>query len=140
MQTNNPQPDAGTPVRELDRRVARQLGLQPRIMQEGEYDRLTGDGFAVTGWVLIYDCDELAYEQLEYFSRDMREAMRLVDKSQPCYFELSYSPDRMNWRAEFTPISRMDRMEFADAREPAEAICRAWLAYTATPKPPAAGE
>lgn len=122
--------------RELDRTIAKRLGMTPRIMQESEYDRLNGDGFAVTGWVLIYDCDELAYEQLEYFSRDMREAIRLVDKVQPVYFELSYSPDRMNWRAEFTPISRMNEMHFADARDPAEAICRAWLTYTEKPISP----
>lgn len=112
---------------EMDRVIARLLGESPRIMQEGGYDQLTGDGFAVAGWVEIYDGDELAYEQIPYRSRDLNLAILLRNTIPSAFFTLSFSPDRMNWRAEFSSDQRQS--VFADASEPALAICLAWLEW-----------
>lgn len=114
-------PAGAQDARDLDRTIAERLGYR----QNGdlwEYD--TPHGFPAV------------VEGFPHYSTDLNAALSLVDAAQPAYFTLSYSPDRMNWRAEFTFDYR--RFAFADAREPAEAVCRAWLEWQDTPAPRAA--
>lgn len=131
------QPTA-TDTREIDRQIAERLGWRfeySKYLTAGAYKLYNPHGMeqghqSSWGWTTTFLMDEYK-KVVPRYETDLNAAMSLVRTVQPCYFELSYSPDRFNWRAEFTPISRMDSIVFADAREPAEAICRAYLAYTA---------
>jgi len=67
-----------------------------------------------------------AWRDAFHYTEDAESALGLVEK-QPVHFELSYSPHRMNWRAE---INGDKASKFRDANTPALAICLAWLAYT----------
>lgn len=136
------QPETVTDTRTIDRQIAERLGWRfeyPEYMAAGGYKLFDLHGMeqghqTSWGWTTTFLKDEYK-KVVPRYDTDLNAAMSLVRAAQPCYFELSYSPDRMNWRAEFTPLSRMDRIEFADARTPAEAICLAYLAYTAAPRP-----
>ena len=136
--------------REIDRQIAERLGWRSEQYTAESYMHHPSDvgktywrlwkGDKITDWYRTFEFEVWQNPEILNWSTDLNAAMSLVRTAQPCYFELSYSPDRFNWRAMFTPVGRMDEMKFADAREPAEAICRAWLAYTAATSPAGAGE
>lgn len=141
MQPSNPQPNpptAGDVARDLDRAIAERLGwrnLEPYTYWAEDYF----DAYQVATLRGV-DPDGREGQLLPFWSDELDAALSLVSAAQPCYFELSYSPDRMNWRAEFAPVDNPTEYNLCHAQTPAEAICLAWLAYTATQATRAAGE
>lgn len=110
-------------TQELNKVIATELGMKPRIMQEREYHKLYEDGFGVTGWVQVYDADELMFEYTLEWSTDLNAAVRLL---KDLNWELKAHAPAMYtcdiWEAGYLMGHEM-------GHTPAEAICLTWLAY-----------
>lgn len=133
-------PAGAQDARDLDRAIAERLGWRSeqtihgyrwriRDNKWGSPDNYAHDPDLVFNY--LYD-----REIIPHYTEDMTAAMTLVTDAQPTYFSLDYSPDRMDWRAEFW-FDYREAVIWRDRTSPAMAICLAWLEF-ATPAPPAA--
>lgn len=105
-------------LRALDQRIAELLEAIPLTFIPVEDD------------ILIYrtgldELDGTPWDAVGHFTTNVNCALQLATEY-AFHFSLSFSPDRMNWRAEF---SLETLSNFADARDPAIAICIAWLKW-----------
>lgn len=123
------------PNREVDRMLAERTGYRfEHVRQHVMYDYWAV--FDPTGKPCIRETaygskNEWPDYELEStypeYTTDLNAAISLVAQD-VAYFKLSYSPDRLNWRAEFDDLAHT---VFADAITPAGAICLAYLDWLA---------
>ncbi len=115
------------PGLEIDRLMAELLGESPRIMQDGEIDDLNSRGFSVTGWVKIYDGDELLGEQILPRSLDLNLAILLTVEGWQLKIEEWVEVGKSNsWLAQYYSNRLARGVGLWDA-VPALAICKARL-------------
>ena len=103
------------------RAIGNALGLRPHPVYEWAW--LDADG---------------NIHQYENYDTNLNAAMALVDSIQPCFFELKYSLETLDWCAEIAD-GGWHNLSRGCEDTPALAICRAYLAYT-TAAPAADGE
>ena len=121
---------------ELNKKIAAELGMKPRVMQEREYHNLSEGGFAVVGWLQVFEADELMFEYMPNWATDLNAAMLLLDGVDDDYTPrlvrmiLPLKGEILHgWKCVIMPnVGESDQFEAIDDT-PALAIIRAWLAY-----------
>jgi hypothetical protein len=111
----------------LNREVAIALGEKPQIYQEGEYERLREGGFAITGWVQVYECDDLMFDYILPRSLDLNLAINLEHAGYNLKLERWREVGRPDtWLATYYSNAKANGIGRWDV-VPATAICLAWL-------------
>ena len=118
--------------RAIDILIAQKLGFYVKhgTLYTPRGTLLGGDVRANMGMYELEDNTDIWQNYTPRFTKNVDDAIWLTKQIQPVYFQLSYSPDRMNWRAEFAFDYRNDI--FVDAKEPAEAISLAFMEWHAS--------